>query len=533
MQKFSILIFCFISIAITACSKLSSTEDTTSASNILTKLNSTSAASALSLVIPDTAVNAKKFGAYGDGLHDDTEILQKLINTQKAIFLPAGTYLISKTLNFKSNVKIYGTTGATVASGKKIGGTLLTNGRFISLYEADNCLIYNITFESSGSVFSFSEWSNACIYVADSKGTNIISNTFNFEFKFGKAGMEAMWFTGSRTENTVIKGNKLYTVGIEYAEAGASTCLVDSNYVKNAHGVAINGHGNSDQTITGIVISNNIVEYPGYIGIEDWGNTGGTVIKNNTVSHTGQDNTKIDAMGISAVGGRPQILNNTINDAKLYYIEVGGTTDKLINGNIINDTKRLATGIIINYTADEDNKTNANRNVVITNNQINNCDIGISYYGKNNITTELRSNKISNTKSIAVNIDSNGPMIAATIADNTILFTTPATKTRVGFLTYTRLPSADAKHSITYTNNSIEYTSEANGNQLDYGFSFATNNTVMNNNSIKSAISNIYAVNNVSDNVLNLYLTNSNFKGVKNDLSRFNLLTNTGNVITK
>ncbi len=235
-------------------------------------------------------------------------------------------------------------------------------------------------------------------------------------------------------------------------------------------------------------------------------------------------------MGISAVGEGPQILHNTITDAYMYYIEVGGSSNKLIDGNIINDTKREATGIIVNYTATENVVTNTNNKVVITNNQINNCDIGVSYYGKNNVNTELRSNTIINPKSTGVNIDSNGPLIAASIINNKLSFTTPATKTRTAFLAYTRLAPNTAKHNITYSENTVEYTAAANGTQLDYGFTLAINNTVINNNIIKSAINNLYAISNVNDNVLNLYLTKNTFSGVKNDLSRFNLLSNSGNV---
>ncbi|KAK6335750.1 hypothetical protein TWF730_003128 [Orbilia blumenaviensis] len=45
--------------------------------------------------------NAKSYGVYGDGVHDDTTALQRVLNVNCGIdkvFIPAGTYLITKTL---------------------------------------------------------------------------------------------------------------------------------------------------------------------------------------------------------------------------------------------------------------------------------------------------------------------------------------------------------------------------------------------------------------------------------------------------
>lgn len=38
-------------------------------------------------------------GAYGDGQHDDTEVIQKAINKSRHVYLPSGTYLITNTIN--------------------------------------------------------------------------------------------------------------------------------------------------------------------------------------------------------------------------------------------------------------------------------------------------------------------------------------------------------------------------------------------------------------------------------------------------
>ncbi len=537
MIKTPVYLSIITAIIFVSCSKFTSdSSDSLSSTSILEKTNTPSEIVIADTIVPADAANAKKFGVVGDGVTDDTEKLQNLINTQTTILLPAGTYIINKALNLRSNVKIYGATGATIMAGNNMSGILLSHAHYLNLEKADNCLVYNIIFKQGAQPFALKEWSNACIFASNSKGTNIISNTFNFNLKYGKLGLEGVWFTGSETQNTVIKGNKLYTVGIEYAEAGASKALVQNNYVKNAHGIGINGHGNNTSVCLDNVIADNIVEYPGNMGIEDWGNTSGTIIKNNTIMHTGQDpDHRADAMGISAVGARPQILNNKITDAWMYYIEIGGNSNKTVDGNIINDTRGLATGIIINYTDTSSiNKTNTNNTVTIKNNQIFNCELGVHYYGSNNINTQLQSNTFKNPKVSAVKFDSDAAIIDATVSNNIISITEPATKVRTIFMAYTRKAPTAVKHNIAFTGNNIVFEATAKGSAAEeYGFYLATNNTSIKNNIIKSAVTSLYAVGNSSNSKLNLYFTSNKFSGVKNDLSRFNLLDNSGNVITK
>lgn len=56
---------------------------------------------------PD-AVNVLNLGAKGDGVTDDTTILQNAINSYSKIFLPRGQYNISGTLTLKKDTQIYG-----------------------------------------------------------------------------------------------------------------------------------------------------------------------------------------------------------------------------------------------------------------------------------------------------------------------------------------------------------------------------------------------------------------------------------------
>ena len=53
-------------------------------------------------------VSVKDFGAYGNGLHDDTLAIQKALAAHDAVFLPPGSYLISGTITLGERQRLYG-----------------------------------------------------------------------------------------------------------------------------------------------------------------------------------------------------------------------------------------------------------------------------------------------------------------------------------------------------------------------------------------------------------------------------------------
>ena len=76
-------------------------------------------------MIEGSAINARDFGAVGDGVADDTAALQAALNEGVSVFIPAGTYKITDTLFTKSNgIKVYGENGKAYSGGQK--GTALS-----------------------------------------------------------------------------------------------------------------------------------------------------------------------------------------------------------------------------------------------------------------------------------------------------------------------------------------------------------------------------------------------------------------------
>ena len=68
-------------------------------------------------VLKEQAINVLNFGAIGNGIHDDTIAIQKAIDYalthSRVVYLPANTYLISKTINLK-DVTLIGTMGTII-----------------------------------------------------------------------------------------------------------------------------------------------------------------------------------------------------------------------------------------------------------------------------------------------------------------------------------------------------------------------------------------------------------------------------------
>jgi hypothetical protein len=53
-------------------------------------------------------VKDKPFGAVGDGIADDTKAIQRAIDSHEIVFLPKGTYAVSKTIQLRPNTRLIG-----------------------------------------------------------------------------------------------------------------------------------------------------------------------------------------------------------------------------------------------------------------------------------------------------------------------------------------------------------------------------------------------------------------------------------------
>ncbi len=492
--------------------------------------------SLIDTIVPANAVSVKKYGALGDGVHDDASSIQAALNSESVVFLPPGIYSINNTLNMRPGVKLYGTGGATIKSGDNMQGTLLSMGRYIYISNANNSLITNIRFQQSAQAFNLGQWANSCIYIINCKGTTICYNSFDFNLPYSKTGLEGIWVSGELSENTLIKGNKLTSVGIEYAENGANSTTVDDNYITHAANDGLSSHGNSSIYCTKHIVSNNIIENSGLMGIEDWGKVDGTLIDNNTITGVGKDPTQAsNGIGISAVGINSKVVNNKITDAPVYYIESGGTN--IIDSNIINDTRGKAIGIIGNFTALPSATVIAMRNsnvMHIAGKVITGCLRSIVIFGNYSPNVNILSNSITNPVFIGINVDSAAPLYTINVSDNKISFTIPNKQIRKAFESYTSLNHTGVQN-INLDNNIVTYDVTAGGGKgLEYGFEIGTDNLVLNNNqvygnNIRANKQPVYAISGNTNPVYSITLTNNMVYGAIVNLKDFTIKTKSGN----
>lgn len=91
-------------------------------------------------------LNAKLYGAKGDGVTDDTAVLQALLDSGEPVYIPSGTYIISDSLKAtKNNIIVGDREGAYIVSKST------DNSKYI-LGIGSRCAVYNLSLSFSDTV---------------------------------------------------------------------------------------------------------------------------------------------------------------------------------------------------------------------------------------------------------------------------------------------------------------------------------------------------------------------------------------------
>ena len=85
------------------------------------------------LIVKNGEVNIKQFGAYGDGVHNDTLAIQTAIDKNKVIFINEGTYIINNTLTIDSSTVLYGIRNESVIEYTGTGTAINIIGKYNTL----------------------------------------------------------------------------------------------------------------------------------------------------------------------------------------------------------------------------------------------------------------------------------------------------------------------------------------------------------------------------------------------------------------
>ena len=201
------------------------------------------------LIIDNSVLNVRKIGCYGDGIHDDHELIQYAINNFNKIYFPKGTYLCNNEITLKDNVFLEGESQNNYNS-EPISFINFTNNGFIGTNI--RAKIMNLGLKGTnktGNCFNDSR-----ITIKNSS----ISN-FNRGFYYMKATI---------IENCDIFNNN---IGI----GGCSDTRIINNFIyRNNEGIYLYEGGNDN------IITNNKIEWNSSNGIRVY-NSKHNIISNN------------------------------------------------------------------------------------------------------------------------------------------------------------------------------------------------------------------------------------------------------------
>lgn len=320
------------------------------------------------------SVNAKWFGAKGDGSTDDTAALNAAALASAEINLPLGTYMVSSTVTISaSNARLVGDGAksiikATVATFHPITLASTANGAFLAnfaIYGAaidattiqtgiftttapDDVVITNVTFAGPTATVGLN------VGIKNNGGTGlrwrITGNIFLEIIGSSSSGYGILFGgdVGGGSSYAIISNNLFYCSGTRgrhavYLSAGASRNLVTGNTIFGFQLTKIVVFALAAQaTCTKNIISNN-VSYAGGSG----GTNGCFDVEGNATENVIQGNRSYDYNGYGVLisnqsnGATPtsnnQVLDNYIVRAAFNGIRVEGADKTLIKGNSMHE----------------------------------------------------------------------------------------------------------------------------------------------------------------------------------------------------
>jgi hypothetical protein len=456
---------------------------------------------------------------------DITTLLQTDVNTYKEVIIDGslGSNVISTTITIPSGVKLKGINNASIVAANTITGTLLTNMYyFLFPSTTNNSSISHISLAPSSVGFSsLDSYRASAIYIQGASNTVDHCN-FNFSFS-NPAGdhVYGIWVSGASALYNQITYNSCTTVGIQYAESGASYTYCANNYIKNSGHDGLQGTGNTPTSpCKGNVVMFNTVDGAGFSGIEDQQYIDGTVIAYNHILSSGKKNQAGNKMGISAVGANTQVIGNDVRGFGDFGIEVIGGQGLLVKDNYVADTTNTWVDIYINsISANRPEYINA---TAISDNVLVGGLEGIHHVGNMNVMLNITGNKIKDTKQYGVYYESDGVWATTNILHNFFDFTKPNTLGSNAILTYTGTP-ATAKGILTIDKNIITYeTSASGGSGVNTGITCMHTGSVISNNMVNT--------NNITAGSLPVIAYSANAGAANNIELRENKLNGTGNI---
>ena len=351
----------------------------------------TPCAASSDIYLSENYVSVKEFGAKGDGSTDDTEAIAAAIRAVKGmyhkgtVFFPAGTYVITQTIDLESGVNILGTGDGSVLlekglpdmgdffRGIRVSDVRVEKLKFVSEHGR---LMHKATmFECSKNITVANIRTIQCSAITVNGYPGDISENFIIRDNMveGLVSLDPLWYSRGQgivvhyTQNAVITGNRIenFDNGIQYwggdsnpagqgmpeNERWTKNLVISNNITTNLGGAGIWGSMGENITITNNIvtgchdvgidtegtnystISNNVVYNCMNGGIVSFFLGRGMVVSGNTVYHDGEGQFafKIYNTSLNTLNEDIVVTGNTfINNSPLYGHVGGETIEKII-----------------------------------------------------------------------------------------------------------------------------------------------------------------------------------------------------------
>jgi hypothetical protein len=271
-----------------------------------------------------TCVNIQTLGAKGDGITDDTAVIQNALNSYSDIFFPLGTYHMKGQLTIPSGKHLYGQGVGTLIQSDSAILPSGSNSSFVSatgsgisivgiwFWNESNGICGEFNMDASSSVLDCLFWSNRVGNPA------VIMN-----FIGGCGGLfENLWETGMNANGINVSSNgplELFAFAPEHYNVAALTFNGASNVL------GLNIQSETSGSYTDIVNSNNI--YLASVLAGNWNSNSNNLIeiKNSTVA----------LFGLEVNQNSSCIVLNQTTNPPLKYGPASGNAFVTLNGFIM------------------------------------------------------------------------------------------------------------------------------------------------------------------------------------------------------
>jgi len=368
--------------------------------------------------ISDQISTVIDFGATPNDNTDDSEAFQKMLDSNKDLLIPAGTYNINKSLQIQSkrNLKVYGvglvkliskgirtsnvfkisgSTGVLISNIIFIGGTNKLNIRNIAIDFSDKNSsyigIFNCTFTGNSSqgfnIGINAQYGGEAFLISDCTFNSLVGNISGNGY-----GIHIASVTNSKICNNNFSASKGRGRHAIYLSTGVQNCKVLNNNISNFDwaSIALNCYTyeveNKDNLIKNNVIrGGGDMNYWGVGQISVFGKCWNNTIESNKLYNgakmgifiNGNSGDNFDEKNISTGN---KVINNTIENCGTYGITVSGAKNLDLIGNkiqkseIARSANQSYPGIYI--TANLFNKVlPSSHDIVVKGNQINIGDL--------------------------------------------------------------------------------------------------------------------------------------------------------------